>query len=139
MDAALFFLLVFTAYTVLLALSLFRSRNYAKQIDQLQRDVREMRAILWNQGNVMHDLSQSGMDMSHSGMDMSHSGMDLSHSGMDLSQAQELLSNPLVQQAMQQSDDEQVQELQTLLSNPLVQQAMGNKCGSRDARGYRTG
>lgn len=112
MDAALFFLLVFTAYTVLLALSLFRSRNFAKQIDQLQRDVNEMRNVIMNQGNVMHDMAQQP---------------NLVAQGVDFAQAQELLSNPLVQQAMQQSDDEQVQELQTLLSNPLVQQVMGNK------------
>lgn len=112
MDAALFFLLVFTAYTVLLALSLFRSRNFAKQIDQLQHDVSEMRSVVMTQGNLMHDMSQQP---------------NLVQQGVDFAKAQELLSNPLVQQAMQQSDDEQVQELQTLLSNPLVQQAMGNK------------
>lgn len=112
MDAALFFLLVFTAYTVLLALSLFRSRNFANQIDQLQRDVNEMRSVVMTQGNVMHDMAKQP---------------NLVQQGVDFAQAQELLSNPLVQQAMQQSDDEQVQELQTLLSNPLVQQAMGNK------------
>lgn len=64
------------------------------------------------QGNVMHDMAQQP---------------NLVQQGIDLAQAQELLSNPLVQQAMQQSEDEQVQELQTLLSNPIVQQAMGNK------------
>lgn len=112
MDAALFFLLVFTAYTFLLALSLFRARLYGKQIDQLQHDVSEMRSVVMTQGNVMHDMAQQP---------------NLVQQGIDLAQAQELLSNPLVQQAMQQSEDEQVQELQTLLSNPIVQQAMGNK------------
>ena len=112
MDAALFFLLVFTAYTVLLALSIFRARLYGKQIDQLQHDVSELRTVVMSQGNVMHDMAQQ---------------TNIAAQGIDLAQAHELLSNPLVQQAMQQTDDEQVQELQTLLSNPLVQQAMGNK------------
>lgn len=112
MDAALFFLLVFTAYTVLLALSLFRSRNFAKQLDRLQGEVTEMRSVIMTQGNVMHDMAKQS---------------NLVQQGVDFAQAQELLSNPLVQQAMQQSDDEQVQDLQTLLSNPIVQQAMGSK------------
>ena len=111
MDAALFFLLVFIAYTVMLALSLFKQRLYSKQIGQLQHDVGEMRTVIMTQGNVIKDMSQP----------------NLVQQGLDHAQALELLSNPLVQQAMQQSDDEQVQELQTLLSNPIVQQAMGNK------------
>ena len=109
----LFFLLVFTAYTVLLALSLFRSRNFVKQIDQLQHDVKRNEVCCYDSGkrDARHGTAAN----------------PLVAQGVDFAKAQELLGNPLVQQAMQQSDDEQVQELQTLLSNPLVQQAMGNK------------
>lgn len=109
MDAALFFLLVFTAYTVLLALSLFRARLYGKQIDQLQRDVNEMRSVVMTQGNVMHDMTKQP---------------NLVQQGVDMASVQEMLSNPQVQNVLTNLDAEQ---LETLASNPLVQQAMGNK------------
>lgn len=134
MDAALFFLLVFTAYTVLLALSLFRSRNFARQIDQLKRDVNEMRSVMITQGNVMHDMARQPNLVQQGTTSMAQVTELLSDprvqqllTNIDGEQLESIASNPLVQQAMQQSDDVQVQELQTLLSNPLVQQSMGNK------------
>ena len=108
MDAALFFLLVFIIYTVLLALSMFRARLYGKQIENLQHDLQEVRSVIMTQGNVMHDMAQQP---------------NLVQQGVDMAQVQEFLSNPQVQQTLTHLDAEQ---LETLASNPLVQRALGN-------------
>lgn len=86
MDAAVFFLLVFMVYTVLLAVTLTRFSRLQKDVEYIERECGQLRSVVLTGARVTHDVAQ----------DVGAALGDPDASA-DL---QDLLSNPLVQQLM---------------------------------------
>lgn len=89
MDAALLFLIVFLAYTVLVVVALMRVRQLAADAQSMERTIEELRAVLLTQGQIVRDVadSQTQQDVQPEG-------------DTEMQDFQALLSNPLVQQMM---------------------------------------
>lgn len=112
MEVGLFFLFVFLAYTVLVSVALTRLRGLTKTTDRLQSELKELRGVVVMNGNMVQNMAGQSVQPAQLPNE-------------DMAQLNALLDNPMVRQAMANSDDSEVQELQTLLSNPMVMQALG--------------
>lgn len=89
MDAALLFLIVFLAYTVLVVVALMRVRQLAADAQSMERTIDELRSVLLTQGRIVHDVADSQTQQ-----------VVLPEGDTDMQDLQSLLSNPLVQQMM---------------------------------------
>ena len=86
MDAAVFFLIVFLAYTVLLVVAIMRTRQMSRDVERLRTDVDELRTCQIASARVISDVASDSRPSAPASSDME-----------DL---QALLGNPLVKSMM---------------------------------------
>ena len=86
MDAAVFFLIVFLAYTVLLVVAMMRTRQMARDVERLRSDVDELRTCQLASARVISDVASDSKPSAPS--------------SSEIEDLQALLGNPLVQSMM---------------------------------------
>lgn len=87
MDAAVFFLLVFAGFIVVLTVALCKLHAFGRDLGVLKRDVNELRGVVLASARVTQDIANDPVTLPQPDPDTK----------ADL---QDLMSNPLVQQLM---------------------------------------
>lgn len=62
MDAAIFFLLVFVVYTVLLAVTLTKFSRYSQDLRELRASVSELRSVVMANSRVLKDTTSEVLE-----------------------------------------------------------------------------